>query len=591
MFKERSYCGELTTSETGRRVMLAGWVEGNRNLGGLIFIKLRDVSGTVQVVFDSSVDPALVATADKARSEYVVTVTGTVRGREEKNINPNIPTGAIEVLGDSITVLNASLVPPIPIDSKDQIGEDIRLKYRFLDLRRDEMRDAIIKRHLAMQAIRRYLTANRFFEIETPVLNKSTPEGARDFLVPSRISKGEFYALPQSPQLFKQILMISGFDRYFQIVKCFRDEDLRNDRQPEFTQVDLELSFIDADMVMDVIEGLLKDLVKEINGRDIQVPFARLSYKEAMDRFGTDAPDTRFGLEIEDCSDIFSGSEFTLFSGALGSGGTIRGIAVPDNGKISRKIIDRYSEEAKVFGAKTLPMFKFNNNAAEGGIAKYLKPDELEKLRDRFGLSAPAVLFFAADKKDVVFSTLANLRVKIARELGMIDETKLNFLWVTDFPMFEYSPQDGRFYAKHHMFTAPRTEFISKLDDLKPEEAEGVIAQAYDVVLNGVEIGGGSIRISSPEIQSKIFSLLGISPEEAAVKFSFLIDALKFGAPPHGGLALGLDRIMMILLNRKSIRDVIAFPKTTTGQCLMSNAPSPVSADQLKELNLAIISK
>jgi aspartyl-tRNA synthetase len=591
MFKERAYCGELKSTDIGRKVLLAGWVEGNRNLGGLIFIKLRDVSGTVQVVFDSSVDPGLLAAADQARSEFVVTVTGTVRGREEKNINPNIPTGAIEVLGDSLSMLNASQVPPIPIDSKDQIGEDLRLKYRFLDLRREDMRDAIIKRHLAMQTIRRYMTANRFFEIETPILNKSTPEGARDFLVPSRISKGAFYALPQSPQLFKQILMISGFDRYFQIVKCFRDEDLRNDRQPEFTQVDLEMSFIDADMIMDVIEGLLNELVRDIMGKDIPVPFVRLSYKEAMDRFGTDAPDTRFGLEITDCSDIFSNSEFTLFSGALQAGGTIRGIAVPDNGKISRKIIDRYSEEAKIFGAQTLPIFKFNNNAAEGGIAKYLKPDELERIRERFGLEGPSILFFAADKKEIVFSTLANLRVKIAREHGMIDENKLNFLWVTDFPMFEYSAQDGRFYAKHHPFTAPKAEFVGRLDGLKPEEAESILAQAYDVVLNGVEIGGGSIRINTPELQSKIFTLMGISPEEAAVKFSFLIDALKFGAPPHGGLALGLDRIMMILLNRKSIRDVIAFPKTTTGQCLMSNAPSPVSDEQLKELNLSIIKK
>ena len=591
MFKDRSYCGELRKENIGGRVKLAGWVEGNRNLGGIIFIKMRDVSGTVQVVFDSSVSPDLVAAADQARSEFVVLVTGTVRGRGEKNVNPNQPTGAIEVLGESIEILNASLVPPIPIDSKDQIGEDIRLKFRYLDLRREEMRDAIIKRHLAMQSIRRYLTANRFFEIETPVLNKSTPEGARDFLVPSRISKGEFYALPQSPQLFKQILMIAGFDRYFQIVKCFRDEDLRNDRQPEFTQVDLELSFIDADMIMGVIEGLLKDLVKDIVGKDVPLPFKRLSYRESMDRFGTDAPDTRFGLEINDCSDIFSGSEFSLFGNALSSGGTVRGIAVPDNGKISRKIIDRYTEEAKVFGAKTLAMFKYNNNAAEGGIAKYLKPDELEKLKERFALSGQTVLFFVADSYGVACSTLANLRVKIARELGLIDETRLDFLWVTDFPMFEYSAQDGRFYAKHHPFTAPKAEFVGMLDTMKPEDGDRVLAQAYDVVLNGVEIGGGSIRINTPELQSRIFSLLGISPEEAAVKFSFLIDALRYGAPPHGGLALGLDRIMMILLNRKSIRDVIAFPKTTSGQCLMSNAPSPVSPEQLKELNLSILSK
>ena len=591
MFKERSYCGELKTSDIGRNVSLAGWVEGNRNLGGLIFIKLRDVSGTVQVVFDSSVDPGLVASADQARSEFVVEITGTVRGRDEKNINPNIPTGAIEVLGDSITILNASQVPPIPIDSKDQIGEDLRLRYRFLDLRREEMRDAIIKRHRAMQTIRRYLTANRFFEIETPVLNKSTPEGARDFLVPSRISKGEFYALPQSPQLFKQILMISGFDRYYQIVKCFRDEDLRGDRQPEFTQVDLELSFIDMDTIIGVIEGLLKEVVRDVNGIDIPVPFPRLTYREAMDRFGSDAPDTRFGLEINDCSDIFRNSEFSIFAQALASGGVIKGIAVPDGGKLSRKMTDQYGEDARVFGAKSLLMFKYNNNAAESGIAKYLNPEELEQLKARFNLSGQATLFFITDTCATVSSALASVRVKIARDLGLIDEKKLNFLWVTDFPLFEYSGQDRRFYSKHHPFTSPKAEFIPQLDSLKPEQADKVLAQAYDVVLNGVEIGGGSIRINNPEVQSRIFSLLGITKEEADEKFSFLVDALKYGAPPHGGIALGLDRVMMILLGKKSIRDVIAFPKTTKGQCLMSNAPSPVSPDQLQELNLKVVGK
>ena len=421
------------------------------------------------------------------------------------------------------------------------------------------------------------------------MLNKSTPEGARDFLVPSRISKGEFYALPQSPQLFKQILMISGFDRYFQIVKCFRDEDLRNDRQPEFTQVDLELSFIDEATIMGIIEGLLKEVVRDVTGREISIPFTHLTYRESMDRYGTDAPDTRFGLEISECSDIFKSSEFSVFAQALASGGVVKGIAVADGGKLSRKMLDRYVEEAKIFGVKGLPTMKYNNNAAEGGIAKYLKPDDIQKLGSRFDLSGQGTVFFAADTHANASSALANLRVKIGRDLGLIDEEKMNFLWVTDFPMFEYSDQDKRFYSKHHPFTAPKPEFIDALDALRPEQADTVLAQAYDVVLNGVEIGGGSIRINIPEVQQKIFSLLGISKEEADTKFSFLVDALKYGAPPHGGLALGLDRIMMILLKKKSIRDVIAFPKTTRGQCLMSNAPSPVSSAQLKELNLKVV--
>ncbi len=591
MFKNRSYCGELSIKDVNSRVDLAGWVESNRNLGGIIFIKLRDVSGTVQVVVDSSGAPGLVETADQARSEFVVFLTGTVRKRDEKNIKTELPTGHIEVLCESLVILNASLVPPIPIDTKDTLNEDTRLKYRYLDLRREEMHDAIIKRHRVMQIMRHYLSDNRFFEIETPVLNKSTPEGARDFLVPSRISKGEFYALPQSPQLFKQILMISGFDRYFQIVKCFRDEDLRGDRQPEFTQVDLELSFIDADTIMKVIEGLLKEVVRDLLGIEIPVPFTRLTYQEAMDRFGTDAPDTRFGLEIADCSDIFENSEFSVFVQALAAGGVIKGISVPDGGKLSRKMTDQYGEDARVFGAKGLPMFKYNNNAAESGIAKYLKPEELEQLKKRFSLSGQAALFFVADTYSTASSALASVRVKIARDMGLIDEKKLNFLWVTDFPLFEYSEQDRRFYSKHHPFTSPKAEFIPQLDSLKPEQANKVLAQAYDVVLNGVEIGGGSIRINNPDVQNKIFSLLGISKEEADEKFSFLVDALKYGAPPHGGIALGLDRVMMILLGKKSIRDVIAFPKTTKGQCLMSNAPSPVSPEQLQELNLKVVDK
>jgi len=591
MFKDRSYCGELKIQDIGKHVSLAGWVEGARNLGGIIFLKIRDVTGTIQVVVDSSQSAELVPTADRVRSEFVVNIGGTVRKRDEKNINPGTPTGYIEVLAETIEILNTSLVPPIPIDTKDQVGEDSRLKFRFLDLRREEMRDAIIKRHHAMQAARRFLSNNRFFEIETPVLNKSTPEGARDFLVPSRIHKGEFYALPQSPQLFKQILMISGFDRYFQIVKCFRDEDLRNDRQPEFTQIDMELSFIDEEAIMEIIEHLLREIVNEVADTQIEIPFPRLSYKEAMDRYGTDAPDTRFGLEIIDCSDIFAGSTFSVFTDALSMNGAVRGIAVPDTGKISRRVAERYAEEAKVYGVKGLPMFKYNNDSCEGGISKHIQPGEFQKLKSRFNLSSPTAVFFAADQKNVVSAALANLRVTIAHDLDLIDENKLGFLWVTDFPLFEYSGEDKRFYSKHHPFTAPKQGSISMLESLTPLQADLILARAYDVVLNGIEIGGGSIRINNPDVQNQIFTLLGISEEEAKEKFSFLIDALKYGAPPHGGIALGLDRILMILLKKKSIREVIAFPKTTRGQCLMSNAPSPVSQEQLRELNLKVIGK
>jgi aspartyl-tRNA synthetase len=591
MFKNRSYCGELSIHDVGKRVLIAGWVGGSRNLGGIIFIKLRDVSGTVQVVVDTSLSEEPLSTAEKVRDEFVVKIEGTVRRRDEKNINPHLPTGYIEIIADSIIILNTSLVPPIAVDAKEQIGEDSRLKYRFIDLRREEMRDAIINRHRAMQAARRYLSCSRFLEIETPVLNKSTPEGARDFLVPSRINRGEFYALPQSPQLFKQILMISGFDRYFQIVKCFRDEDLRNDRQPEFTQIDMELSFVDADDIMQIVEHLIKEIILEVNGREIATPFPRITYKDSMDKYGTDAPDTRFGLEIADASDILRNSEFKVFSEAIANGGVIKCCAVPDEGKFSRKTIDQYAEQAKVYGAKGLPYVKFDNNSIDGGIAKYIGRGELEKLITRCELSSRSVLFFAADQKDVVNAALANLRVRIAHDTGLVDEDSLNLLWVTDFPLFEYSALENRFYSKHHPFTAPKQEFVQMLETLTPDRPNEIIAQAYDVVLNGVEIGGGSIRINTPATQNVIFKLLGISDEEASEKFSFLIEALKYGAPPHGGIALGLDRIMMLLMKKKSIREVIAFPKTTKGQCLMSGAPSPVTEEQLSELNLKVIGK
>ncbi|TFH43788.1 MAG: aspartate--tRNA ligase [Chrysiogenales bacterium] len=587
MFNNRSYCGELTLDHVGRSVELAGWVESNRNLGGIIFMRLRDVTGTVQFVVDSSLPADVRETADRARSEFVVSVAGTVRKRDEKNINRDQPTGQIEVCAEAITILSPSLVPPINVDAKETIGEDARLRYRFLDLRREEMRDALIKRHRAMMVARNYLSSNRFYEIETPILNKSTPEGARDFLVPSRINRGEFYALPQSPQLFKQILMISGFDRYFQIVKCFRDEDLRNDRQPEFTQIDMELSFMDTDGIMGIIESLLFEIVKAVTGKEVSQPFPRMSYRESVARFGTEAPDTRFGLEIVDCSDIFNDSGFNAFPAALAAGGAVKGIAV-EGADISRKIIDRYTEQAKHTGARGLPMIRYNGESPEGGISKYITGPEMSELQKKFRLSGPSYIFFAADSESVVSATLGALRNMIARDRNLIDEDRLDFLWVTDFPLFEYSSEDRRYYSTHHPFTAPKEEYITMLDSMRPELANTVTAQAYDIVLNGVEIGGGSIRINDPDLQSRIFRLLGITPEEAEIKFSFLIDALKYGAPPHGGIALGLDRILMILLQKKSIRDVIAFPKTAKGQCLMSGAPSPVAAEQLEELNLKV---
>ncbi|MDR3238016.1 MAG: aspartate--tRNA ligase [Spirochaetia bacterium] len=588
MYKHRAYCGELTVNDAGKDVLLAGWVDTKRDLGGIIFLEIRDVSGLVQAVFDSSKSADNARLADQTRSEYVVKLTGSVRLRSSDTVNPNIATGEIEVVADSIEILNTSKVPPFPLNTRDTISEEVRLRYRFLDLRREEMRDAIIQRSKVMQITRNYLSQNRFFEIETPILNKSTPEGARDFLVPSRINHGQFYALPQSPQIFKQILMVSGFDRYYQIAKCFRDEDLRNDRQPEFTQIDLEMSFVTQEMIMSLVEGLLRDIVYGVTGKEIEFPIAHLTYDEAMDRYGCDKPDTRFGLELKDCGDIFAESGFKVFSSALSSGGIVKGFAVEDEGRISRKMSDDYTEHVKIYGAKGFPMFRYKDGGFEGGISKFLSDEEKKAVIERFNLVNDAILFFSVDKPKIVNQTLANMRIKAARDLDMIDDNKLNFLWVTDFPLFEYSSEDKRFYSTHHPFTAPKDECLQMLDSIKPEDAGKVKAQAYDIVLNGSEIGGGSIRISSREIQSKIFELENIPEDEAKLKFSFLLEALQYGAPPHGGLALGLDRIMTLLLKRESIREIIAFPKTQKGQCLMSGAPSPVEREQLKELAIRV---
>lgn len=588
-YEKRSYCGEIRASEEGKETHLFGWVHSIRDLGGIIFLQIRDVSGTIQVVVDSNAQDALRETTSSLRSEYVVHVTGAVRKRAPEAVNPAHPTGDIEIAAQQIQLLNESEVPPFPLDSREQPGEEIRLRYRFLDLRRDEMKEAIIKRHSAMQAARRYLSENRFFEIETPILNKSTPEGARDFLVPSRINRGKFYALPQSPQLFKQILMVSGYDRYFQIVKCFRDEDLRHDRQPEFTQIDLEFSFITPDIIMKSIEGLLAAMVKEISGIDIPASFPRMTYDEAMERYGTDAPDTRFGLELKTLNGVFTGTSYNLFASVIASGGVIKGICVPDNGTFSRKVVDDLGEQVKKYGAKGLAQVKYTGSDFDGGIAKFLSDGEKQALLKVFSVSAPSVIFFVADKSETASAALSYLRLKIAREQNLIDENKLNFLWITDFPLFQYDDENCRFQAVHHPFTAPNQEGAALLDTLTKDNVHRVKAMAYDVVLNGSEIGGGSMRIYNKALQGRIFSLLGISEQEAAEKFSFLLEALQYGAPPHGGIALGLDRIMMLLLKRHSIRDVIAFPKTQKGQCLMSDAPSPVSKEQLDELAIKTV--
>ncbi|NIZ37770.1 aspartate--tRNA ligase [Staphylococcus aureus] len=586
MSKRTTYCGLVTEAFLGQEITLKGWVNNRRDLGGLIFVDLRDREGIVQVVFNPAFSEEALKIAETVRSEYVVEVQGTVTKRDPETVNPKIKTGQVEVQVTNIKVINKSETPPFSINEENvNVDENIRLKYRYLDLRRQELAQTFKMRHQITRSIRQYLDDEGFFDIETPVLTKSTPEGARDYLVPSRVHDGEFYALPQSPQLFKQLLMISGFDKYYQIVKCFRDEDLRADRQPEFTQVDIEMSFVDQEDVMQMGEEMLKKVVKEVKGVEINGAFPRMTYKEAMRRYGSDKPDTRFEMELIDVSQLGRDMDFEVFKDTVENDGEIKAIVAKGAAEqYTRKDMDALTEFVNIYGAKGLAWVKVVEDGLTGPIGRFFETENVETLLTLTGAEAGDLVMFVADKPNVVAQSLGALRVKLAKELGLIDETKLNFLWVTDWPLLEYDEDAKRYVAAHHPFTSPKEADIAKLGTA-PEEAE---ANAYDIVLNGYELGGGSIRIHDGELQEKMFEVLGFTKEQAQEQFGFLLDAFKYGAPPHGGIALGLDRLVMLLTNRTNLRDTIAFPKTASATCLLTNAPGEVSDKQLEELSLRI---
>lgn len=586
MSKRTTYCGLVTESLLDQEVTLKGWVHNRRDLGGLIFVDLRDREGYVQIVFNPDFSEEALKTAETVRSEYVVEVKGLVKKRDPQTVNPKIATGQVEVQVSEINIINKSETPPFAINEENQnVDENIRLKYRYLDLRRQELAQTFKMRHQTTRSIRQYLDKEGFFDIETPVLTKSTPEGARDYLVPSRVHDGEFYALPQSPQIFKQLLMISGFDKYYQIVKCFRDEDLRADRQPEFTQVDIEMSFVDQEDVMDMGEEMLQNVVKDVKDVEIPRPFPRMTYNEAMERYGSDKPDTRFEMELINVSELGEEMDFKVFKDAVNNDGQVKAIVAKGAAdQYTRKDIDALTEFVNIYGAKGLAWVKVVDDGLSGPIARFFETTHIEKLQSLTNAESGDLVLFVADKPNVVAQSLGALRLKLARELDLIDESKLNFLWVTDWPLLEYDEDLKRYTAAHHPFTAPKQEDIEKLDS-EPENAQ---ANAYDVVLNGYELGGGSIRIHNGELQAKMFEVLGFTEEQAQEQFGFLLDAFKYGAPPHGGIALGLDRLVMLLTARTNLRDTIAFPKTASATCLLTDAPSEVSENQLEELSLRI---
>jgi aspartyl-tRNA synthetase len=581
--KRTHRCAEVTSEDIGREVVVMGWAHKRRDLGGVIFIDLRDRSGVLQVVFNVETDSALHAKAEQIRSEYVLAIKGVLVNRSEDTINSSIKTGKWELVAKELRILSKAATPPVLIEENVETNEAVRLKYRFLDLRRPDMQKNLMLRHKVTKIARDYFDEQGFLEIETPILMKSTPEGARDYLVPSRVHPGKFYALPQSPQIFKQILMVSGYDRYFQIARCFRDEDLRSDRQPEFTQIDLEMSFVDVDDVIAINEGFLKRTFDEALGIKLDTPFMRLTYREAMDRFGTDKPDTRFGLELVNLSDIVENSGFKVFSDAVSKGGSVRAINAKGCGfKFARREIDALIEFAKLYGAKGMAWIAVEENGLKSAITKFMSEDEISQIINRMKAEPGDLICFIADDDEIVFDALSHLRMEIAAKLNLIDDSKINLLWVTEFPLLEYDDEEKRWVAKHHPFTSPMDEDIGLLDS----EPKKVRAKAYDIVLNGVEIGGGSIRIHDQELQKKMFSIIGLPEEEAQKRFGFLLEAFKYGTPPHGGLAFGLDRLIMLMANRNSIRDVIAFPKVQNASCLMTGAPDSVEIKQLRELHI-----
>lgn len=587
LLRRTVYCGDLRKENAGASVVVCGWVQRQRDLGQIIFIDLRDRTGIVQLAFDDKTDRTIFQKAFQTRGEYVVMAKGIVRVRSA--VNKEIPTGEVEIEVTEYRVLAEAQTPPFEIAENSPVKEELRLTYRYLDLRRPDMQSAIIARHKIVKCARDYYDAQGFIEVETPILIKSTPEGARDYLVPSRVHKGSFFALPQSPQLYKQLLMMSGFDRYMQIARCFRDEDLRADRQPEFTQIDLEMSFVDVDDVICINEGFIRYLFKNMFDMDIPTPFRRMPYKEAMERYGSDKPDTRFGLELQNLSDVLSGCAFKVFSSALENGGSVRAILVPDSAdKLTRKVIDKLTEFVKDYGAKGLAFTRFTTDGTASSFEKFLSEEEVKAIHTKMNAKQNDVLLVVADAENqVVFDALGALRLEVAKRLNLIDNSRFDFLWVVDFPLFEYDKEEQRYVAKHHPFTSPKDGHF----DLLETNPGAALAKAYDMVLNGTELGGGSIRINTPSLQERMFKALGFTKEEAEKRFGFLMEAFRYGAPPHGGMAYGLDRLVMLMLGRDSIRDVIAFPKVANSGELMSGAPADVDQKQLDELHIAVLQK